>query len=166
MERPQESTLHTSKQRRLPPHQVASRNHTDSDPVQLLLEKSEDSKRALNSLLESFPSKDSWEKSPPSSRTTSDSNHLQSSLFKKPQKLTSLDSSRTPTSALSTQRELPLCQRTSNWPEESEVRDLEHLFFLMILRTCVIYFNCPIFKYTYFSIYLKIIISIIKIKSF
>jgi hypothetical protein len=42
---------------------------------------------------------------PLSSRMTSDSNHLPYSPSKKPQKLTSLDSSKTPTSVPSTPRE-------------------------------------------------------------
>jgi len=105
--KPQESTLLTNKQRK---HQllllpVESRNHTDSDQVQLLSEKSEDSKRAPSSSLESFPSKDSLERLPLSSRMTSDSNPQQSLLSKKPQKLTSLVSSKTLTSVPSTPRE-------------------------------------------------------------
>ena len=47
--KPQENTLLTNKPRRLLPHQAVSRNPTDSDQEQLLLEKSEDSKRVLNS---------------------------------------------------------------------------------------------------------------------
>lgn len=47
--RPQENTLLTNKPRRPPHPQVESRSPTDSDPVPSLLEKSEDSKRVLNS---------------------------------------------------------------------------------------------------------------------
>jgi hypothetical protein len=128
--KPQESTLLTNKLRnhQLPLLLVVSRSHTDSDQVPLLSEKSEDSKRAPNSSSESFPSKDSSEKSLQSSRTTSDSNHQLSSLSKKPQRLTSLVSSKTPTSLPSTPRESPSCQRICNSPEESEERDLELLF--------------------------------------
>lgn len=130
MERPQESTSLTNKPRRPPNQEVESRNPTDSDQEQLLSEKSEDSKRALNSSSENFPSKDSSGKSPLSSRTISDSNLQLSSLSKKLQRPTWLDSSKTPTSVPSTPRELPSCQRTCNWPEESEEKDLEDLKFL------------------------------------
>ena len=125
MERLPESTSLTNKPRRPQPNQVVSRNPTDSDPVPSLLEKSEDSKRALNSSSESSPSKDSLGKSPLNSRMILDSNHQQSSLSKKPLNHTWLVSSKTLTFAQSTPRELPLCQRTSNSQEESEERDLD-----------------------------------------
>ena len=58
VERHQESTLLTNKLKRQLQPQVESRSHTDSDQEQSLSEKSEDSKRALNSSLENFLSKD------------------------------------------------------------------------------------------------------------
>merc|ERR1712194_206976 len=122
----QESTSLTSNPRVRPQPPEESREHTDSDQALSHSEKSEDSKNPLNSSSESFLSRDSSEKSPTTSRPTSDSNHLLSLLFKKPLKLTWSDSSRTPTFAPSTPRELPSCQRTCNSPEESEVRDPEH----------------------------------------
>merc|ERR1712086_149845 len=126
----QESTSLTNNPRVRPQPPEESREHTDSDQEPSPSEKSEDSKNLLNSPSESFLSKDSSEKSPTTSRPTSDSNHLLSLLSKKPLKLTWSDSSRTPTSAPSTPRELPSCQRTCNSPEESEVRDPEHLMSL------------------------------------
>merc|ERR1711959_291901 len=104
---------------------VASRDLTDSDQEPLLSETSESSRSLPSSSLENFLSRDSSEKSPTISRTTSDSNHLPSLLSKKPLRPTWLVFSRTPTSAPSTPRELPSCQRTCNSPEESEVRDPE-----------------------------------------
>merc|ERR1712228_877098 len=103
--------------------EVVSRNHTDSDQEPLPSEKSEDIKRPLISSLESSHSKDSSEKLPTLSTQTSDSNLPPSSPSKKPLKLTSLVSSKTPTSAPSTPRESPSCPRMSNSPEESEVKD-------------------------------------------
>merc|ERR1712086_421714 len=126
----QESTSLTSNPRVRPQPPEESREHTDSDQEPSPSEKSEDSKNLLNSSSESFLSKDSSEKSPTTSRPTSDSNHLLSLLFKKPLKLTWSDSSRTPTSVPSMPRELPSCQRICNSPEESEVRDPEHLMSL------------------------------------
>jgi len=126
VERHQESTSLTNKPRnQLPKLQVELRNPTDSDQEQLLSEKSEDSKSQLNSSSASFLSKDSSEKSLLSSRMTSDSNHLPSLLSKKPPSHTWSVSLKTLTSAPSTPRELPSCQRTCNWPEESEEKDLE-----------------------------------------
>jgi hypothetical protein len=158
--KPQESTSLTNKPRRPLPHLVESRNHTDSDQAQLLSEKSEDSKRALNSSSESFPSKDSLEKSLPSSRMTSDSNHLLSSLSKKPQKHTWSVSLKTPTSAPSTPRELPSCQKTCNWPEESEVRDLEHPSTDYRKRMCYLLLISNILKTHTFIFYTIFITSI------
>merc|ERR1712227_351327 len=126
--RPPESPLPTNPPRvrlpTLPP--PASRDPTDSSPVPSPSERSEDSKNLLSSSLESFLSKDSSEKLPTISRLTSDSNPPPSSLSKRPLRLTWSDSSRTPTSALSTPRESPSCPRICNSPEESEVRDPEH----------------------------------------
>merc|ERR1712195_69458 len=85
---------------------------------------------------ESFLSKDSSEKSPPISRPILDSNPPPSLPFKRLLRPTWLDSSRTPTSVPSTPRELPSCQRTCNSPEESEVRDPEHLLFDLFKILC------------------------------
>merc|ERR1712195_138201 len=122
----QESTSLTNNPKVKPQPPEESREHTDSDQALLHLEKSEDSKSQQSSSSESFLSRDSLEKSPTTSRLTSDSNHLPSLLFKRPLKLTWSDSSRTPTFAPSTPRELPLCQKICNSPEESEERDPEH----------------------------------------
>merc|ERR1712007_39650 len=96
----------------------------------LLLETSESSRSPPSFSLENFLSRDSSEKSPTISRTTSDSSHLPSLLSKKLLRPTWLVFSKTPTSAPSTPRESPSCQRTCNWPEESEERDLEHSVFV------------------------------------
>merc|ERR1712039_248332 len=105
------------------PLEVVSRSHTDSDQVPSPSERSEDTKRLPISFSESSHSKDSLERSPVDSTTTLDSNPPPSWPSKKPLRPTSLDFSRTPTSAPSTPRELPSCPRMSNSPEESEVRD-------------------------------------------
>merc|ERR1712110_442347 len=89
------------------------------------LDTSEITKNLLNSSLENFHSKDSSDTSPTTSRPTLHSNHQLSSPSKKPLKPTWSDFSKTPTSAPSTPRESPSCQRTCNSPEESEVRDPE-----------------------------------------
>merc|ERR1712086_149121 len=95
------------------PSQEVSRDHIDSDQEPLPSETSESSR-------------DSSEKLPTTSRTTLDSNLLPSLLSKRLLRLTWLVFSRTPTFAPSTPRESPSCQRTCNWPEESEERDPEH----------------------------------------
>merc|ERR1711935_765937 len=84
----QESTSLTSNPRVRPQPPEESREHTDSDQALSYSERSEDSKNPLNSSSESFLSRDSSEKSPTTSRPTSDSNRLLSLLFKKPLKLT------------------------------------------------------------------------------
>merc|ERR1712083_50282 len=126
--RPPESPLPTNLPRvrllKLPP--PVSRDPTDSSPEPSPLERSEDSKNPLSSSLENFLSKDSSERSPTISRLILDSNPPPSSLSKRPLRLTWSDSSRTPTSALSTPRESPSCPRICNSPEESEVKDPEH----------------------------------------
>merc|ERR1712224_1020980 len=104
------------------PLEVVSRSHTDSDQEPSLSERSEDTKRPLIFFSGSFHSRDSLERSPVSSTTTLDSNPPLSWLFKRLLRPTSLDSSRTPTSAPSTPRESPSCSRMSNSPEESEVK--------------------------------------------
>merc|ERR1712151_177741 len=86
------------------PNQEASRDHTDSDQEPLLSEISESSKNLPSSSLENFHSRDSSEKLPTISRTTSDSNHLLSLLSKRLLRPTWLDFSKTPTSAPSTPR--------------------------------------------------------------
>ena len=58
-------------------------------------------------------------RSPKTSRLTCVSRALLSLLSKKHPKLTSSDSSKTPTCAPSMPSVLPSCQRTSNWQEES-----------------------------------------------
>merc|ERR1711934_493451 len=128
----------SSQERTLPPprplrenpqlNQEVSRDPTDSDQEPLLSETSESSRSPPSSSLENFHSRDSSEKSPTTSRTTSDSNHLPSLLSKKPLRPTWLVFSKTPTSAPSTPRELPSCQKTCNSLEESEERDLENFF--------------------------------------
>merc|ERR1712072_638385 len=89
------------------PQLVESRELTDSDQAQLPSEKSEDSKNQLNSLSESFLSRDSLEKSLPSTRTTLDSNLPLSLPSKKPPRPTWLFFSKTPTSVPSTPEESP-----------------------------------------------------------
>merc|ERR1711934_534107 len=110
---------------RLPRPQVVSREHTDSDQELLPLDTSESIKNQLSSSLENSHSKDSSDTLPTTSRPTSDSNHLPSLLSKKPLKPTWSDFSKTPTSAPSTPRESPSCQRICNSPEESEERETE-----------------------------------------
>merc|ERR1712048_1186242 len=107
------------------PSQVVSRDHTDSDQEPLLSETSESSRNLPSSSLENSHSRDSLEKSPTISRTTLDSNLPPSLLSKRLPRPTWLDFSKTPTSVPSTPRESPSCQKTCNWPEESEVRDPE-----------------------------------------
>merc|ERR1712167_8653 len=119
------------------PSLVESRDHTDSDQELLLSETSESSRSPPSFSLENFHSRDSLEKSPTISRTTSDSNHLLSLLSRRLLRLTWSVFSRTPTSAPSTPRESPSCQRICSSPEESEERDLEiHTVFL--IRRCYI----------------------------
>merc|ERR1712097_54860 len=135
---PQERLLDPSSQERTwpppspPPRenpqlpQEVSRDPTDSDQVPSPSETSESSRSPPSFSLENFHSRDSSEKSPTTSRTTSDSSHLPSLLSRKPLRPTWLVFSRTPTSAPSTPRELPSCQRICSSPEESEERDPEH----------------------------------------
>merc|ERR1712196_274746 len=106
---------------------VESREPTDSDQELLPSDTSESTKNQLSSSSENSHSKDSLDTSPTTSRPTSDSNHLPSLPSKKPPKPTWSDFSRTPTSAPSTPRELPSCQRICNSPEESEERETEIL---------------------------------------
>merc|ERR1712097_137230 len=86
---------------------------------------SESTKSQLNSSSENFLSKDSSDTSPTTSRPTLDSNPQPSLPSKKPLKPTWSDFSKTPTSAPSTPRESPSCQRICNSPEESEERETE-----------------------------------------
>merc|ERR1712167_116455 len=105
---------------RPPRPQEESREPTDSDQVPSPLDTSESTKNPPSSSLENSHSRDSSDTLPTTSRPTSDSNPPPFSLSKKPLRPTWSDSSRTPTSAPSTPRELPSCQRSCNSPEESE----------------------------------------------
>merc|ERR1711990_452468 len=106
---------------------VESREPTDSDPAPSPSEKSEDSRNPPSSSSESFLSRDSSERSPPSTRTTSDSNLQPSLPSRKPLRPTWLVSSRTPTSVPSTPEESPSCPRTCSSPRESEATDPERI---------------------------------------
>ena len=97
-----------------------SRNLTDTDQEPLHFVRSEDTRNPPNCSSESCPSSDWSERSPRTSRPTCDSRAQPSLHSRKPQKLTSSVSSKTPTCAPSTQRGSPSCQKTSNWHEESE----------------------------------------------
>merc|ERR1712227_1091313 len=97
----------------------------DSDQELLPSDTSESTKSQLSSSSENSHSKDSSDTSPTTSRLTLDSNPQPSLPSKKPLKPTWSDSSKTPTSAPSTPRELPSCQRICNSPEESEERETE-----------------------------------------
>merc|ERR1712007_367628 len=107
------------------PPKVESREPTDSDQELSPSDTSESTKNPLSSSSENFHSKDSLDTSPTTSRLTLDSNPQPSLPFKRPLKPTWSDFSRTPTSAPSTPRESPSCQRICNSPEESEERDPE-----------------------------------------
>merc|ERR1712216_147738 len=98
---------------------------TDSDQELLPSDTSESTKNPLSSSSENFHSKDSSDTSPTTSRLTLDSNPQLSSPSKRPPKPTWSDFSKTPTSAPSTPRESPSCQRICNSPEESEERETE-----------------------------------------
>merc|ERR1712109_166954 len=126
--KPPASTLEPSTQEstsptRLPPRRpnplVESRSHTDSDQELSPSERSEDSRNPLSSSSENSHSRDSSERLPLSSETTSDSSPLLSLPSRRPPRLTWSVFSRTPTSAPSTPRELPSCQRTCSSPAES-----------------------------------------------
>merc|ERR1712176_748313 len=115
----QESTSPTRLLPRRPPPPVASRSPTDSDQEPLLSVRSEDSRRAPSSSSENSPSRDSSVRSPLSTEASSASSPAPSSHSRRHLRPTWLDSSRTPTSAPSTPRELPSCQRTCSSPTES-----------------------------------------------
>merc|ERR1712113_1080028 len=115
----QESTSLTRLLPRRPPPPVVSRSHTDSDQEPLLSVRSEDSRRAPSSSSENSPSRDSSVRSPLSTEASSASSPAPSSHSRRHLRPTWLDSSRTPTSAPSTPRELPSCQRTCSSPAES-----------------------------------------------
>merc|ERR1712083_593522 len=115
---------------------VESREPTDSDQELLPSDTSESTKNQLSSSSENSHSKDSLDTSPTTSRLTLDSNPQLSLPSKKPLKPTWSDFSKTPTSAPSTPRELPSCQRTCNSPRESEEKEPEQFenppdFYLM-----------------------------------
>merc|ERR1711934_894559 len=112
---------------RLPRSQlVESREPTDSDPALWPSERSEDSRNPPSSSSESFLSRDSSERSPPSTKTTLDSSLPPFLPSRKPPRPTWLVFSRTPTSVPSTPEESPSCPRTCSSPRESEVTDPEH----------------------------------------
>merc|ERR1711934_263674 len=115
----QESTSHTRLLPRRPPPPEVSRSHTDSDQEPSLSERSEDSRSPPSSSSESSPSRDSSEKSPPSTEASSDSSPPPSLPSRRLPRPTWLVFSRTPTSAPSTPRESPSCQRTCSSPAES-----------------------------------------------
>ena len=106
---------------------VESRNLIVTDLVPLLSERSEDTRNRPNCSSENCLSRDWSEKSLKTSKLTCDSSLLLSQLCKKPQKLTWLVFSKTPICVPSTPRGSPLCQRTSNWHEESEESVLKFL---------------------------------------
>merc|ERR1712176_1129557 len=115
----QESTSLTRLLTRRPPPPVVSRSHTDSDQELLLSVRSEDSRRAPSFSSENSHSRDSSVKSPLSTEANSDSSPAPSLPSRRLLRPTWLDSSRTPTSAPSTPRESPSCQRTCSSPAES-----------------------------------------------
>merc|ERR1711934_891741 len=131
---------------RPPRPQVVSREPTDSDQEPLLLDTSESIKNLPSSSLENFHSKDSSDTLPTTSRPTSDSNHLPSLLSKKPLKPTWSDFSKTPTSAPSTPRESPSCQRICNSPRESEEKDPEQFDYQSVRIELKDFYLTNIFK--------------------
>jgi hypothetical protein len=114
-----ENNLPPKPQERVHQQLVESRNHIDTDLVPSLSVKSEDTKNPLNCSSENCPSNAWFVKLLKTSRLTCDSKAPLSLPFKKHLKLTSLDSSKTPTCVPSMQNVSLSCQRTSNWPEES-----------------------------------------------
>merc|ERR1712110_1347781 len=115
----QESTSPTRLLPRRPPPPVVSRSHTDSNQELLLSVRSEDSRRAPSSSSENSPSRDSSVRSPLSTEANSASSPAPFSPSRRHPRPTWLVSSRTPTSAPSTPRESPSCQRTCSSPAES-----------------------------------------------
>merc|ERR1712032_1178746 len=115
----QESTSLTRLLPRRPPPPVESRNPTDSDQEPSPSGKSEDSRRAPSSSSGNSPSRDSSVRSPLSTEASSASSPAPFLPSRRPLKLTWSASSRTPTSAPSTPRESPSCQRTCSSPAES-----------------------------------------------
>merc|ERR1712080_495059 len=97
---------------RRPPPPVESRSPTDSDQEPSLSGKSEDSRRAPSSSSGNSPSRDSSVRLPLSTEVNSASNPPPSSPSRKHLRPTWSVSSKTPTSAPSTPRESPSCQRT------------------------------------------------------
>ena len=117
---------------RLPPRKplklVALRRLTDSDQAPSLSVRSAASRRAPSSSSESSPSRDSLERSLLSSRLILDSSPQLSSPFRRPPRLTSSVSSKTPTSPPSTPDVSPSCPRISSSPAESAERELDDLY--------------------------------------
>merc|ERR1711971_215930 len=131
----QESTSPTRLPKRTHPP-VVSRNPTDSDQEPSLSEKSEDSRRAPSFSSENSHSRDSSVKSPLSTEANSDSSPLPSLPSRRLLKPTWLVFSRTPTSAPSTPRESPSCQRTCSSPAESVESAPERLDRLVFTSLC------------------------------
>merc|ERR1712242_19880 len=103
------------------PPPAASRSPTASDLAPSLSVGSDASRSPPSFSLENSPSRDSSVRSPLSTETNSDSSPLPSLPSRRPPKPTWSVSPRTPTSAPSTPRELPSCQRTCSLPAESVV---------------------------------------------
>ena len=104
---------------------MVSRSHTDTDQELSPSERSDDTRSPLSFSSESFPSSDSSEKSPRTSRLIFDSSLPPSWLFRKPPRPTSSVSLKTPTCAPSTPSVSPLCPRTSSLPAASVVSVLK-----------------------------------------
>merc|ERR1712131_360058 len=113
--KPHENNWPPRQPRRHQPPAELSRSHTDSDQELSPFEKLEDTRSPLSSFSENFHSKDWYVKSLKISKPIFDSNLLPSWPFKKLAKLTWSEFSKTPTSAQSTPRESPSCQKISNW---------------------------------------------------
>ena len=134
-------------QERLRPQEVVYRSKEDGDLVQLLSEKSRDTKRALHCCWGSCHSKDLWGKLLMNSILNSDSKPPRWSLFRKHLKPTLLDSLKTPIYAASMLREWPSCQKTFNLQEEFvEKSSDEALFYIVLFKFCIIFTMCILFS--------------------
>ena len=125
MEKLHESNWPPRQLANLPQPLVVSRNLTDTGQELLLSVRSVVIRRAPNFSSASCLSNDLSEKSLKTSRLISDSRDQLLWLSRRQAKLTLLVFSKIPTCALSMPSESPSCQRTSNWPEESEVNELK-----------------------------------------